>query len=61
MSKLQPNFIAKAKQQIKKPMVRLPRKMILEASKKVVVLHCLGGSIWGYENTPDYRQFSLKK
>lgn len=63
MSHLQPNFIAKVKGQMKKPVQRMPRKMIQnEANGMVNFQRNQEGLFWTYYSPEtDYRVFTLKK
>jgi hypothetical protein len=65
MSKLQPNNIAKFKQQMKNPVVRLPRKTITKiASSFEAVRWQIGAPDFvytEYSNYQDHRRFSLRK
>ncbi len=73
MSKLQPNNIAKFKQQMKTPAVRLQRTVILKEAQKAhaqdLVFTNIGDEpslrmqkAYGlFEFAPDYRRFTLRK
>lgn len=66
MSHIQPHFIAKAKSQIKKPVQRLPRKMLIEEARAVPALPRnrdtdYHGWMWWDSGSVDHRIFTLKK